>query len=244
MRKCFVFAFLLQAGCTHTPVPPDISGIWINQSAIDAAAKGLPLLKTFDTYGSTLEWNIDVPGGTAQYSNAFEVADGQLRMTAPGTWTVDYDGYGTDTLRLDGTRLVQPAQGYVPTQAFSRSNQPAHSQAKWGTTFRAALNSAYLGGQWLILKGSGAGNTVRFSADGHVSGLPQTELYELCLGGDCGSMGSGNDILYFDEGDAGDTWIFVREGKRMTIFQALNLSRSDEIPEYKPGAQRWLLEQQ
>lgn len=244
MRTLLALSLILLGGCTHAPQPTDISGLWINQAAIDSAAQGRPLLRAIDASGSNLEWNIDTRSAKAQYSNAFEQGEGQLLPKAPSIWTVDYNGHGTDELQLEGKQLIQQTTRNYPAQRFTRPVQPASAEAKWGTTFRQALNSAYMGGQWKIIEGQGTGNIVEFGTNGHVSGLAQNDRYELCLGGDCATQGAGNDTLYLGKGDAGDSWIFVRYGKQLEILHAINLSQPDEIPQLTPGPRQWLLEKQ
>ncbi|MGF6490961.1 starvation-inducible outer membrane lipoprotein [Pseudomonas frederiksbergensis] len=39
MRQLLILSLLLLGGCTSMPAETDISGIWINQAAIDAAPK-------------------------------------------------------------------------------------------------------------------------------------------------------------------------------------------------------------
>jgi len=244
MRTLLVLSLILLGGCTHTPPTTDISGLWINQAAIDSAAQGRPLLRAIDAHGLNLEWNIDTRSAKAQVSNAFELGEGQLLPKAPGLWTVDYNGHGTDELQSDGKQLIQLPTVRYAGQVFRRPDPPAPVGATWGTTFRQALNSAYMGGQWKIIEGQGTGNIVVFKADGSVSGLAQNDRYELCLGGDCATQGAGNDTLYLGKGDVGDGWIFVRYGKRLEILQAINLSQPDEIPQLTPGPRQWLLEKQ
>ncbi|MFC6298773.1 hypothetical protein GNF76_07000 [Pseudomonas sp. CCM 7893] len=244
MRLSLALSLLLLGGCTHTPQTTDINGLWINQAAIDSAAQGRPLLRAIDTHGLNLEWNIDTHSGKAQFSNAFELGEGQLLPKAAGIWTVDYNGHGTDELQSDGRQLIQHTTKNTAGQVFSRPTQPAAADAKWGTTFRQALNSAYMGGHWKILEGQGVGNFVEFRADGSVSGLAKNDRYELCLGGDCATQGAGNDTLYLGTGDVGDGWIFVRYGKQLEILQAINQSQPDEIPQLTPGPRQWLLEKQ
>ncbi|WP_439856591.1 hypothetical protein [Pseudomonas yamanorum] len=244
MHKLLVLSLFLLGGCTQAPQPTDISGLWINQAAIDSAAQGRPLLRAIDAHGLNLEWNIDTRSNKAHVSNAFELGEGQLQPKAPGAWTVDYNGHGTDELQLDGNQLIQQATKNHAAQRFTRPAQPAVAHAQWGMTFRRALNSAYMGGQWKIIEGQGAGNIVVFNADGSVSGLAQNNRYELCLGGDCATQGAGNDTLYLGKGDVGDSWIFVRYGKQLEILQAINPSPPDEIPQLTPGPRKWLLEKQ
>jgi hypothetical protein len=240
MRKLFILSLLLLGGCTHTPQEADISGIWINQAIINAAAPGQPL----NIRSSNLEWDINTSTGRAQVSSGFEMAAGQLLQKAPNAWTVDYSGYGTDELRFDGKQLTQLAKEHYPQQVFSRPTETARTGTKWSKTFRRALNSAYMGGLWKIIDGQGKGNIVVFTADGGVSGLPKKDRYELCLDGDCASQGAGSNTLFLRTGDLGDTWIFVRKGRQLEILEAINQSRPDEIPYLTPGPRRWLLEKQ
>ncbi|WP_073526184.1 hypothetical protein [Pseudomonas fluorescens] len=244
MHKLLILSLLLLGGCKHAPQPEDISGRWINQAAIDSAAQGRPLLRAIDAHGLNLEWNIDTQGAKAQFSNAFEQGEGRLVPEAPGKWAVDYNGHDTDELQLDGNQLIQQTSKNVAAQVFRRPAHPAPASAKRGTTFRQALNSAYMGGQWTIIEGQGRGNTVAFKADGSLSGLAQHDQYKLCLGGDCATQGAGHDTLYLGRGDVGDEWIFVRYGNRMEILKAINQSQADEIPQLAPGPRQWLLEKQ
>lgn len=240
MRNFFALGLLLLSGCGHTSAAPNIDGIWINQALIDRAAQGTPL----NTAGSYLEWDIDTRNGKAQVSNGFEAGEGLLRQTSPNTWTVDYDGYNLGVLRLDGEQLIQLAQAHSPAQAFNRPTEAPIAGATWGSTFRKALNAAYLGGQWRILDGPGTGKPLVFTADGGVGGLPGADSYELCLDGDCASQGAGHDTIYLGDGDQGDSWIFVRKGKQLEIFQAINTAQADEIPQFTPSPRQWLLEKQ
>ncbi|MCX2896557.1 hypothetical protein [Pseudomonas mandelii] len=244
MRPLLILGLLLLGGCTSMPAETDISGIWINQAAIDAAAQGQSLHESLNTHGRNLEWDINTHTGKAQVSSGFEMGEGQLLQKSPNAWTVDYNGYDTDELRLDGKRLTQLGKKYVPQQVFSRSSKTAETNTRWGDTFRNALNAAYMGGQWKIIGGDGTGHIVVFTADGQVSGLPRTDRYELCLDGDCASQGAGNDTLYLGMGELGGSWIFVRKGKQLEIFQAINQSRPDEIPHLALGPRQWLLEKQ
>lgn len=244
MRTLLIFSLILLGGCSPKPLATDISGLWINQAAIDSAAQGRSLLQAIGANGLNLEWNIDTRTGKAQFSNAFEAADGQLLPNASGNWTVDYNGHGTDELQSDGTQLTQlPTESY-PGQVFRRAAQPAPAGARWGTTFRQALNAAYMAGKWKIIEGPGVGSTVEFTADGRLSGLTQNDRYELCLGGGCATQGAGNDTLLLGNVYSGDGFIFVRYGKRMELLKQINLSRPDEIPQLTPGARQWLLEKQ
>ena len=244
MFKPVLIGLALLGGCTHVSQPVDISGIWINQAAIDAAAQGRPLLNSLQANGRNLEWNVDTRTGQAHASSAFEVDEGQLLPKAPGAWTVDHNGYGRDELQLKDQQLLQLPRKDLPGQVFQRAHPSTTEGAQWGSTFRQALNSAYMGGPWKILEGEGAGGTVVFNAHGNLSGLGKNDRYELCLGGDCATQGAGNDTLYLGKGDAGDSWIFVRNGNTLEIFQAINHSRPDEIPQLSPGQRQWLLEKQ
>ena len=244
MHKFLLISLSLLGGCALTQQAPDINGLWINQAAIDTAAQGQPLLNTLNAHGMNFEWYIDTRTGRAQASNAFESGEGQLRATTSGLWVVDYDGYGTDELRLDGDQLIQQTKASVAGQTFRRPAQPATAEEKWGATFRRALNSAYLGGQWKIVEGQGVGDAVVFEPDGRISGLASNDRYELCLGGDCASQGAGNDIIYLGKGDEVNAWVFVRYGNQLEILEAINHSGPEEIPHLAAGPRQWLLERQ
>ena len=51
------------------------------------------------------------------------------------------------------------------------------------------------------------------------------------------------DSLWLERNQQGNPWIFKRNGKQLEIFQAVNEAQPDEMPELRPGARRWLLEQ-
>jgi hypothetical protein len=95
-----------------------------------------------------------------------------------------------------------------------------------GTSFEKALKAAYLGGPWRIQSGAGQGGTgdVYTGWPAHrVAG--HENAYALCLAGDCASMSGEYDSLWLQQGDAGAAHIFVRKGKQLEIFEALDASR-------------------
>ncbi|MFS2068941.1 hypothetical protein ACEN9D_09295 [Pseudomonas sp. CT11-2] len=244
MRRALI-AFSLLAiflgGCANAPTENDISGIWINQGAIDAAAKGQPLLETLRGH-SNLEWDIDSRRDKATSNSGAEVGGGRLLKRKPGVWTVDYNGYGSDELRFNGKQLIQLAKSYEPEQVFARPKESAVKDPRWAGTFRQALNSAYMGGSWKVVDGTG--NTVRFYSDGRVEGLPGADHYELCLAGDCSSdMPTGYDNLLLRNQDTGRGFFFTRNGKWLEIFGITDIN-----PELKgsgkPSTRQWLLEKQ
>jgi hypothetical protein len=78
MRPLLFLGLLLLGGCTSMPAETDISGLWINQAAIDAAAQGQSLHESLNTHGRDLEWDINTRTGQAQVSSGFERGEGQL----------------------------------------------------------------------------------------------------------------------------------------------------------------------
>lgn len=247
MRQALIASSLLAivlGGCANDPAETDISGIWINQVAIDAAAKGQPLLKTLKAYGPNQEWDINTKTGQAQFTNGFEIGEGKLLSEKPDTWKVDFHGNGTTELKHDSKQLIQMASQQEPEQFFDRPKGLAPNGARWGSTFERALYSAYMGGSWKIVNGPGEGNTVRFQADGRVDGLPDADHYGLCLAGDCTNQSNGHDSLWLRQNGLTSAWIFVRRGTQLEIFQAINTSRPDQQGVYKPTTRHWLLEKQ
>lgn len=93
----------------------------------------------------------------------------------------------------------------------------------------------------MIKQGLGEGGLVLFQADGSVQGLPGAERYALCLAGDCAAMSGEYDSLWLQLGNQGQSWLFEREGEQLRVFEALNRSQIDEMPNYYKGQQRWLL---
>ncbi|MEO4046907.1 hypothetical protein AAFN46_07420 [Pseudomonas sp. CAU 1711] len=229
----------LLAGCAG-PQSPD--GTWINQPIVEAAREGGPLREALLAYGPVLEWRLDAQRGLASYSNGFEAPEGRLGMSEDGQLTVDYPGNYQERLRLHGERLTQEASAYGPEQQFARPAHAAEPGAPLGSSFEWALYQAYLGGEWSIREGVGQGGLVLFHPDGRLEGLPGAERYALCLAGDCASMAGEHDSLWLQLGERGAPWLFQRDGDRLRIFQALNRAAPDEVPEYSPGRQAWLLQ--
>ncbi|CAI8788186.1 hypothetical protein [Pseudomonas sp. IT-P260] len=246
MRKALALSLLaiFLGGCASDPADRDISGTWINQVAIDAAAKGGPLREALQAYGPNLEWDVNTKAGQARYTNGFENVEGRLQGEQSGAWKVDFYGSSGSVLKRDGGRMKQAATENEPDQLFDRAQIPVPEGAPIGASFERALYSAYLGGSWKIASGDGEGNTVQFQADGQVSGLPGADRYALCLAGDCASMNSDHDSMWLQLNGQGNNWIFARKGKALEIFQAVNTALADEMPQFTPGERKWLLEKQ
>ena len=246
MRKALALSLLaiFLGGCASDPADRDISGTWINQVAIDAAAKGGPLREALQAYGPNLEWDVNTKAGQARYTNGFENVEGRLQGEQSGAWKVDFYGSSASELKRDGGRMKQAATENEPDQLFDRAQIPVPEGAPIGASFERALYSAYLGGSWKIASGDGEGNTVQFQADGQVSGLPGADRYALCLAGDCASMNSDHDSMWLQLNGQGNNWIFARKGKALEIFQAVNTALADEMPQFTPGERKWLLEKQ
>ncbi|NWB91103.1 hypothetical protein [Pseudomonas agarici] len=244
MHKVLAFSALalLLGGCASDPAKYDISGTWINQKAIDAAVKKGSLREALETYGPNLEWNVDTRNGQAKYSNGFERPEGHVREDGKQKWHVDFYGSTGTSLIRDGKELIQGASDSEPEQPFVRAQAELPVGAPVGASFEQALYSSYMGGDWKIVSGPGEGARVKFFADGRLEGLPGNDRYALCLAGDCASMSSGNDSIWLQQGDQGSAWIFVRKGKQLEIFQALNSAQADEQPQLYPGNRQWLLE--
>ena len=246
MRKALALSLLaiFLGGCASDPADRDISGTWINQVAIDAAAKGGPLREALQAYGPNLEWDVNTKAGQARYTNGFENVEGRLQGEQSGAWKVDFYGSSGSELKRDGGRMKQAATENEPDQLFDRAQIPVPEGAPIGASFERALYSAYLSGSWKIASGDGEGNTVQFQADGQVSGLPGADRYALCLAGDCASMNSDHDSMWLQLNGQGNNWIFARKGKALEIFQAVNTALVDEMPQFTPGERKWLLEKQ
>jgi len=237
-------AALLLGGCASNPADRDISGTWINQVAIDAAAKGGPLREALQAYGPNLEWDINTKAGQARYTNGFENVDGKLLGEKSGAWKIDFYGSSGSELKRDGKQLSQSETENESEQVFDRAQVQVPEGAPIGASFERALYTAYMGGSWKVLNGNGEGGTVQFQADGQVIGLPGADRYALCLAGDCASMSGGHDSLWLQLNGQGSPWIFARKGKELEIFQAINSAQQDEQPTYMPGDRKWLLEKQ
>jgi hypothetical protein len=246
MRKALALSLLalFLGGCASDPADRDISGTWINQVAIDAAAKGGPLREALQAYGPNLEWDVNTKAGQARYTDGFENVEGRLLGEESGAWKVDFYGSSASELKRDGGRLQQAASDNEPEQLFDRAQIPVPEGAPIGASFERALYSAYLGGNWIIASGQGEGGTVQFQADGQVTGLPGVDRYALCLAGDCASMSNGNDSMWLQLNGQGNNWIFVRKGKELEILQAVNAALADEQPQFAAGERKWLLEKQ
>lgn len=232
-------AAALLSGCASHK-PEDYNGIWINQKAIDTAAKGVSLRQALQDNGPNFEWKLNAAAGQASFDNGFEIGEGQLKAGEKQT-LVEFDGGRTETLSLDGDELVQNASQSTPQQVFEKARTPAPMGARTGTTFEQALYSAYLGGEWKIVEGPGQGATVHFRDNGSVDGLPNLDRYALCLAGDCADMSNGQDSLWLERNKRGAPFIFKRDGDELEILQAVNSAQPDEKPTLTPGARQWLL---
>ncbi|KIU51912.1 MULTISPECIES: hypothetical protein [Pseudomonas] len=242
MRHALALALAaaLLSGCASHK-PEDYNGIWINQQAIDAAAKGVSLRKALQDSGGNLEWKVNVAAEQASYTNGFEIVEGQLKAGEKQRDVV-FPGNEIQTLSLDGDELVQHATPMAPQHSFQKASSPAPMEARTGTTFEQALYGAYLKGDWKVIEGPGQGNVVRFGDTGSVEGLPNLDRYALCLAGDCASMSGEYDSLWLERNQQGNPWIFKRDGKTLEILRALNSAQPDEMPQLYPGARQWLLE--
>ncbi|AZD11333.1 putative lipoprotein [Pseudomonas chlororaphis] len=246
MRKALALSLcaLFLGGCASDPADRDISGTWINQVAIDAAAKGGPLREALQGYGPNLEWDVNTKASQARYTNGFENVEGKVLAEESGAWKIDFYGSSASELKRDGKQLLQEANDNEPEQIFDRPKDPAPEGAPLGANFERALYSAYLGGEWKIVNGPGQGGTVLFQSNGQVMGLPGADRYALCLAGDCASMSGGYDNLWLQLNGQGNPWIFARNGEQLEIFQTINAAQADEVPSLTPGTRQWLLEKQ
>ncbi len=231
----------LLTACAGSASKADISGIWINQLAIDKSAKGGSLRAALMTHGPNFEWQINTYTGQAIYTNGFESSEGKLQQASLGKWQADFSGKQLLELRSSGKRLIQGEIHNQPEQVFERPKTPLPGKVLLGANFERALYAAYMGGDWKIIDGPGSGAAVQFEADGIVHGLPGTRRYALCLAGDCAAMSGDNDSIWLQGADKGATWLFVRNGKQLEILQAVNMSLPDEVPAYRPGPRKWLL---
>lgn len=241
--RCLFVALLtgvLLSGCASTPQDP--SGTWINQAAIDAAVESGNLREALLAYGPNLEWQLDSPRQLASFSNGFERGEGRFKRQADGELRVHFYGDFEESLSLNNDELIQAQSDTWPEQRFVRAPTAPGPLTPPGSSFEQALYSAYLGGTWLIEEGLGQGGLVLFQADGSLQGLPGAERYALCLAGDCAAMSGEFDSLWLQLGDQGQGWLFEREGDQLRVFEALNRSQIDEMPNYYKGQQRWLLE--
>lgn len=240
--RCLFVALLtgvLLSGCASPSLDP--SGTWINQAAIEAAVEGDNLREALLAYGPNLEWQLDNERQRARFSNGFERGEGSFKRQVDGQLRVRFYGDFQEVLSLSNGELIQAQSDTWPEQRFVRAPAAPGPLAPLGSSFEQALYSAYLGGTWLIKEGLGEGGLVLFQADGGVQGLPGAERYALCLAGDCAAMSGEFDSLWLQLGDQGQSWLFEREGDQLRVFEALNRSQIDEMPDYYKGQQRWLL---
>ncbi len=247
MRQALALSLLavFLGGCASDPADRDISGTWINQVAIDAAAKGKSLRETLQANGPNLEWDINTKAAQARFTNGFENVEGKLAGEQSGAWKVDFYGGSSVELKRDGKQLLQAAADTDPAQTFERAQDTTvPAGAPLGASFERALYATYMGGNWKVLSGPGEGGTVQFQPDGRIDGMVGADRYALCLAGDCASMSGSNDSIWLQQGNQGNSWIFARKGDQLEIFQAINGALADEMPSLSPGARQWLLEKQ
>lgn len=233
----------LLGGCaSKPPVPPD--GIWINQNAINTAAKGANLRQSLLANGPNLEWQLNTKESKATYSNGFETGEGKLLPKKDNTWDVDFYGNYTESLSIKGGELKQAASDSGGEQHFIKAPIPAEDGAPQGATFERALYTAYMGGNWKITDGPGKGGIATFSPLGQVTGMAGIDRYALCLAGDCAAMSGEYDSMWLEMEGKGNAFIFVRKGDQLEILQALNQAKDGDMPDLHPGVRRWLLEKQ
>jgi hypothetical protein len=245
MRYALALSLLaaLISGCaSHSNRDP--SGIWINQKAVDAAAKSGNLRQALLANGPALEWLVNTKAGQASFSNGFELSTGTLTPQEKGKWKVDFYGNSAETLSLDGDDLLQAPSDNSPEQTFTKPKVAVKDGAPPGSSFEDALYTAYMGGDWKVLEGPGQGSIVHFLPDGRLEGLPNADRYALCLAGDCAAMSGEFDSLWIEKNKHGNPYIFKRDGKQLEILQAVNQAQNDEMPDLHPGARRWLLKKQ
>lgn len=243
MRRALLLSALLGllTGCAGTP--PDPSGTWINQAAIDAASKSGKLREALLAYGPNLEWRLDSKNHQASYSNGFEKGEGQLSQVPNDKkrWQVAFYGSKQEALQLDGKQLLQVGSDNWPEQHFARPESAPAVQAPIGASFERALYGSFLKGTWVIAEGAGQGSKVSFQPDGRVDGLPNADRYALCLAGDCAAMSGNNDSIWLQQGRQGREFLFLRDGDQLELFEPVNRAQADEMPEYQPGPRVWLL---
>ncbi|WAH58978.1 hypothetical protein LZ023_05230 [Pseudomonas silvicola] len=246
MRHALVLPLLaaLLSGCaSHSNVDP--SGVWINQQVIDAAAKGISLRQAMPKNDQPLEWQLNSKANQASFSNGFEVGQGNLQPLGKGKWTVTLSGSLTeDMTTVSDDELEVAANKAGPKQVFNKLKTTAEPNAPVGSSFERALYGAYMGGDWKIVEGPGQGSVVHFLADGQLAGFPGADRYALCLAGDCATMTGGQDSMWIERNKQGAPFIFKRDGKQLEIFQAVNQAQADEMPQFKAGERRWLLNKQ
>ncbi len=126
MRKALALSLLaiFLGGCASDPADRDISGTWINQVAIDAAAKGGPLREALQAYGPNLEWDVNTKAGQARYTNGFENVEGRLQGEQSGAWKVDFYGSSGSELKRDGGRMNKPPPRTNPTSCSTAHKSP------------------------------------------------------------------------------------------------------------------------
>ncbi|WXL25648.1 hypothetical protein WG219_20510 [Ectopseudomonas mendocina] len=231
-----LLASLMLVGCASSPKDP--SGVWINQTAIDAAVSNGNLHEALLAYGPNLEWQIDLAHQRASVSNGYQQYEGQLTREADGQYRAIFNTDIQESLKVSSGKLIQAASDTWPEQHFNAAKQSAPNI---GGTFIQALYTAYMGGTWEIKEGIGRGGLVQFAADGSVKGLPGAERYALCLGGDCAAMNGDSDGIWLQLGNQGDSWLFEREGSDMRVYEAINQAPAGEIASYRKGPQRWKL---
>ena len=235
MRILIVLCLSLLSACTY--FMPEKSSTWINQEAIDAALHNPNLREALLSKGPNLEWKLDPNNHTAQFSDGFEQAEGQLSTSDKGLWQVAFYQEGTETLRQQGKILEQVESSNWPAQSFVRVKS---DDLPLGESFERAINKAYFGGAWLIQDGPNTGGKVIFQPDGQVSGLDEVSNYSLCLAGDCAATaGNYNVILLENHSEDSQAWIIERSNDQLEIFSALNKAGDDSS--IQKGTRRWLL---
>lgn len=139
MRKALALSLcaLFLGGCASDPADRDISGTWINQVAIDAAAKGGPLREALQGYGPNLEWDVNTKASQARYTNGFENVEGKVLAEESGAWKIDFYGSSASELKRDGKQLLQEANDNEPEQVLIVPRTRPRKARHWAPTSSA-----------------------------------------------------------------------------------------------------------
>lgn len=119
-----VLAVLCLVGCASHE-PQDFDGTWINQQAIEAAAKGDSLRQALASHGPVFEWQVDTAHRQARYGNGFEVVQGRLENVDGDHWQATFDDARSAQLSLDGKTLVQAPGTSSQALEFERAASAA-----------------------------------------------------------------------------------------------------------------------
>lgn len=212
---------------------PDLEGIWINQTIIATAKRTRSVRAAVRQFPLITEIAVARGVSRVRLTNEVEAWNAEFRVLPGGDLLLPRLAGGADAVLRPGVRgrafaLVVPK--YATRYVFRHQRVPVHA------AFRTALNAELIAGSYHDpgLGPPHAGNEVRFSPDGRLSGLSGFDGYELCIAGDCAAM-SEQDLIELRSRQGMKPFLFRFNARVLTLLHAANTAQPDEKPSFVAG---------